>query len=342
MEGRLVNLTGKELEIIAQATLRKTGDIGLNHAKRNLIYIKKTIKDIEQEIINKPPQPAIIISAGPSLHRRKSLETIKQIDFQGHIVAVDGSLGHCLRNGVVPDYVVTVDPDPHRIIRWFGDTRLKDRPEDDYFRRQDLDPALNTDEVARNNELIELVNYYGYRIKVIISSSVSPEIAQRCLEANMDLYWWNPIYDDYDNPNSLTRKIYNINRVPCMVTGGNCGTSAWIFSHTILKSPLVFLVGMDFSYPPGTNVKNTQYYEILKDIFPDDPESGLIKIYNPFLEETWITDPAYYWYKQNFLEMAPKARCKTYNCTEGGILFGERVEFLKLSGILTVIKEMTL
>jgi hypothetical protein len=341
MKGKLVNLTEKELEIIARQTLRKTGDIGLNHAKRNLIYIKKTIKDIEQEIKNEPRAPAIVISAGPSLHRKKSLETIKEIGFQGHLVAVDGSLGHCLRNGLVPDYVITVDPDPHRIIRWFGDPRLKDRPEDDYFRRQDLDPVLNTDEVMRNNELIELVNYYGHGIKVIISTSVSPEIAQRCLEANMDLYWWNPIYDDYENPDSLTRKIYKLNRVPCMVTGGNCGSSAWIFSHTILKSPLVLLVGMDFSYPPETGVKNTQYYEILKDIFPNDPESGLIKMYNPFLDETWITDPAYYWYNHSFLEMAPKALCKTYNCTEGGILFGEGVKFKKLSESLIVINETT-
>jgi hypothetical protein len=342
MAERLINLTGEELNLIARATLKKTGEIGLNHAKRNLPFIQKTIRDLQKQIKNERSKPAVVISAGPSLHRKKSLETIKQIDFQGHLVAVDGSLGHCLRNGVVPDYVITVDPDPHRIIRWFGDPRIKDRPEDDYFRRQVLDPALNQDEVERNNELIELVNYYGSRIKVIISSSVSPEITLRCLEANMDLYWWNPVYDDYDNPDSLTRKIYKLNKVPCMVTGGNCGTSAWIFSHAIMKSPLVFLVGMDFSYPPGTEVKKTQYYEILKNIYPDDPESGLMKIYNPFLEETWITDPAYYWYNHNFLEMAPKAKCKTYNCTEGGILFGEGVEFVKLSDISTVINETIL
>ena len=337
MGGRQPNLSSKELEIISLATLRKTGDIGFEHAKSNAIYIKKTIKDLAQEIKNDPPKPALVISAGPSLHRKKSLEAIKQLDFPGHIVAVDGSLGHCLRNGVVPDYVVTVDPDPHRIIRWFGDTRLAERPEDDYFRRQDLDPALNTDEVARNNELIDLINSYGPQVKVVISSSVSPEIAQRCLEAQMALYWWNPIYDDFDNPDSLTRKIFELNRVPCMVTGGNCGTSAWVFSHTVLRSPLLFMVGMDFSYPPGTKVKNTQYYDVLKDIFPENPESGLIKIYNPFLQETLITDPAYYWYNQNFLEMAPKARCKTYNCTEGGILFGEGVEFIKLSEIPAVL-----
>lgn len=333
-------LTEKGLETIAQVTFRTTREIGFDHAQKNLIYIKKTIKDLEQEIQDKPQKPALLISAGPSLHRKKSLDAVKQLDFPGHIVAVDGSLGHCLRNGVVPEYVVTVDPDIHRIIRWFGDPRLAERPEDDYFRRQDLDPALNTDEVARNNELIELVNQYGPMIKVIISTSVSPEIAQRCLEANMELYWWNPIYDDFADPNSLTRKIHKLNGVPCMVTGGNVGTSAWVFSHTVLKSPQVFMLGMDFSYPPDTKVLNTQYYEFLKEIYPDNPESGLMKIYNPFLHETWITDPAYYWYNDCFLKMAPKARSKTYNCTEGGILFGDGVEFIKASEITSVIKEM--
>ena len=94
------------------------------------------------------------------------------------------------------------------------------------------------------------------------------------------------------------------------------------------------MVGMDFSYPPGTNVRNTQYYEFLKELLPDNPEAGLIEVYNPYVKETWLTDPAYYWYSQNFLEMAPQASCKTYNCTEGGILFGDGVEFIGLSEAL--------
>ena len=48
---------------------------------------------------------------------------------------------YCLRNGVVPDLVVTVDPHAQRMIRWFGQPDLTDAElaEDDYFRRQDLD-----------------------------------------------------------------------------------------------------------------------------------------------------------------------------------------------------------
>ncbi len=334
-------LNEQELKLISDATFRKTADIGFKHAKENLPYIKKTIRAIEKEFGCKTLKPALLISAGPSLHRKKSIETIKKSGFNGYIITVDGSLGHCLRNGLVPDFVVTVDPEnpySHRIIRWFGDPRLKERPKDDYFQRQDLDPALNKDEEARNEELLRLVDHYGHRIKVIISTSVSPEITRRCLDAGMELFWWNPIYDDYEKEDSITKKLFELNKVPCMVTGGNIGSSAWVFSHTMLKSPVIVMVGMDFSYPPGTNVRNTQYYDILKEITSNDPELGLIEVYNPFLNETWITDPAYYWYQQSFLQMSLQAPVKTYNCTEGGILFGEGIQFCSLSQTLLDLK----
>lgn len=323
-------LNKKELELISKATLRKTGEIGLKHAKLNAPYIKQTIKDIGPVDI----KPALVISAGPSLHSRKSLEEIKNRNFKGHLIAVDGTLGHCLRNGIIPDYVVTVDPHLHRIIRWFGDPDLSKRPEDDYFRRQDLDPTLNKCEIERNDELIRLVNLHGKKIKVIISTSVSPEITERCLEAGCQLYWWNPLYDDFTSPGSYSKRIYKITKAPCMVTGGNCGTSAWVFAHAVLASPHIIMVGMDLSYPPGTTVDKTQYYDILRELFPDNPEYGLITVHNPYLKKSCFTDPAYYWYAQSFLQMAKIADCKTYNCTEGGILFGKGVVFAKLSKTL--------
>ena len=331
-------LNEKQLKLISDATLKKTGDIGLKHAKENAKYIKKTIRDLKRSVASNESKPSFLVSAGPSLHKRRSIHRIKQANFNGHIVAVDGSLGHCLRNGLVPDFVITVDPDPHRIIRWFGDPKLAERPQDDYFRRQDLDPALNRDEVERNIEMIGLLNRYGSKINVIISTSVSPEIAVRCLDAGMELYWWNPLYDDFEDHESYSYRIYQITGAPCMVTGGNCGTSAWAFSHSILKSPDVIMVGMDFSYPPGTNIVNTQYYEHLLEIMPENPEDGILKVYNPYLGETWLTDPAYYWYNHNFREMAKIAPCRTFNCTEGGILFGENIEFCSLDEALSKIR----
>lgn len=324
----------RELELISKATFLKTKDVGLRHAKGNLPYIKTTIADLRRGLAGKNGRPSIVVSAGPSLHKKKSLEAIKKHGFNGDIIAVDGSLAHCLRNGIVPDYVVTLDPHPHRIMRWFGDPKINERPKEDYFQRQDLDPVLNKDHIRKNKESMMLVNKYGKDIKVVISTSVCPEIPARCLEAGMKLFWWNPIYDDYDKPGSLTKKIYELTKAPCMVTGGNVGTAAWAFALAVLQSPDIILVGMDNAYPPGTNVINTQYYEFLKNIIPDDPAKGLIKVYNPYLKENWLTDAAYYWYNSVFLDMAAKSDAITYNCTEGGILFGRSVKFAGLAPTL--------
>lgn len=308
--------------------------MGLNNARENSPYIRKTVLDLASKGTSRGNNSAIVISAGPSLHRRPVASSILASTYKGVIVAADGALGYCLRNGLVPHFVVTVDPHPTRIVRWFGDPALERREHDDYFRRQDLDPALNRDEMARNQELIEIVNRHGPKIKAIISTSAPSAVTKRCLEAGMELYWWNPIYDDYYEPNSYTRRVHELTKVPCMATGGNVGTSAWVFAHSALRCRTTALVGMDLGYPPETPVENTQYYKELAELFGERAREALIKVYNPYLKQTWYTDPAYYWYRQNLLAMVRQAHCQTFNCTEGGILFGKGIRFMPLMEFL--------
>jgi hypothetical protein len=312
-------------EKLSQGTYRKCIERGQEHAMGNRGFINKTIKDLGRELELEEKRAALVISGGPSLHKKQHISVLREEGFNGYIVAADGAMGHCLRNDIIPDFVLTVDPDPHRIIRWFGDPFLDDRPDDDYFRRQDIDPAHNADEVARNRETMALVNRFGPRIKLIISTSVTPQITRRALEAGMELYWWTPLYDDFEDADSRSKALCRELKVPCMTTGGNVGSSCWVFAQAILRSDPVLMVGMDFSYPPGTDVYNTQYYDVLKDLYPDAPHKGLIEVYNPVLEEVWVTDPAYYWYARNFREMMGAALGRTINCTEGGILFGDGV-----------------
>ncbi|HZS12949.1 MAG TPA: 6-hydroxymethylpterin diphosphokinase MptE-like protein [Nitrospirales bacterium] len=319
-------LNQHELKLVAEATFRKTADIGFRHAQENVPYMKRSLLDV--------PRPAgkgrsaIAMSAGPSLHRRRTIERIKASSYcgVGTLVVADGALGYCLRHGVVPDYVVTVDPHPSWIIRWFGDPELKSRPDDDYFRRQDLDPALNTREIERNEELIELVNRYGPQINVIIATCVAPNVTRRCLDAGMPLYWWNPICDDYDDPHGHTRKLHALTGMPCMVTGGNCGASAWIFANGILEGDPVALVGMDLGYAPGTALRRTQYYhELIKFYSEEQLEAEYVQLHNPHLNETWFTDPTYYWYRQCLMDVVAQSGWTLINCTEGGTVFGDGV-----------------
>jgi hypothetical protein len=331
-----VTTVGQRLaDLIGRATFAKTAPVGVKNAERNLPYIEKSVADIAAPLgSGRASESALVISAGPSLHHRRSVATVRESGYKGTCIAVDGSLGHCLRNGVVPDYVITLDPHAERILRWFGNPHLATRVEDDYFRRQDLDPAFHHREHELNLELIELVNRHGPDLKLVVATCVDPAVAERCLDAGMELYWWNPIYDDYDDPQSITRQVFDLTGVPCMVTGGNCGTAAWVFAHAILGKRHVGLAGMDLGYRPGTPLLNTQYFYELREILGDKVSDAYIPVHNPYVDEEWFTDPTYYWYRSCFLSLVRDAPCTTYNCTEGGTVFGEGVHVRPLSDFL--------
>jgi len=321
-------LSQQELDALAAATYRKTADIGFAHAEKNLPFIMKTVADVP---VDDGFPAAIVVSGGPTIHLRDPIGKLKKHGFNGAIVSCDGALGNCLRNDIIPNYVVCVDPHPHRIVRWFGDTKIDQRPPDDYYKNQDLDETVARDNRRANTELIKLVNRHGKKIKAILATSVSPDITERCLEAGMEIYWWNPIYDDYHDPKSLTSRLYDMNKAPCLVTGGNVGASSFSFAYAVLRKKVIGLLGMDFSYAPGTPLIRTQYYDVIsemKELYPN-PEDAYIKIYNPHLDETWFTDPAYYWYRTCFLKLIDAIDDDTavHNCSEGGILFGEKVHF---------------
>lgn len=329
------SLAKKIVSVMPELTVRRSAALALGNARLNLPYIDRTIADLPLALSKTDNDSAIVIAAGPSLHRKDPAPQIKKSHYRGEVVCTDGGLGYCLRNGVIPEYVVTLDPHPTRICRWFGDPDFDlQQNGDDYFRRQDLDPHLNTDEQKRNGELVDLVNQHGPRIRAAICTSVSPRVARRCLQAGMQLYWWNPILDNFEKQDSMTRKLYRSNGVPCMVSGGNSGTAAWVLGHTVLSKHEVVLVGMDLSYPPGTPLEKTQYYKELQELFGERVSDAFIKVYNPYLKETWYADPAYYWYRQSLLQMARQAACVTYNCTEGGTVFGKGIKFISLKDFL--------
>ena len=328
------SLAKELLKYIPEVTLRRSAKEGLANARENLPYIQHTIAELDPSRTGHTTDVAMVMAAGPSLHRKEPAKLLIKHQFSGPLIVADSSIGYCLRNGLVPNYVVIVDPHPTRIVRWFGDTELERRAQDEYFLRQEMDPAMHRDGLSWNRQLIELVNRYGPKMKAIISTSASAAVRQRCLESGMEMYWWNPMYDDYELPDSLSRRVYELTKVPCMVTGGNVGTSAWVFAAGVLRAKRVALTGMDLSYPPGNPLKNTQYYTELVELFGERVEDAYITVYNPHLRETWYTDPTYYWYRQGFLELAVQAPCTTYNCTEGGILFGNGIKFMKLERFL--------
>lgn len=317
---------------LASATFERVAELGLANAELNGVRVRHSLLDLADGPLGSS-ESAVVIGAGPSLSRRQSVERLARSGFGGTIVATDGALGAALRGGVVPHVVVSVDPHPARIVRWFGDPALVAPPADDYFRRQEMDPPHASDELGANAALVALVDAQGPRIRAALATSVAPAVADRCEKAGMTLFWWNPLYDDYERPESVSRRLHEANGLPCLNGGGNVGTSAWVIAHAVLRKRRVALLGFDLSYPPEQPPSRTQYYPELRELLGDRFEEAFIHLENPD-GEVWFCDPAYYWFRQVFLEMAKEADCETVNCTEGGLLFGPGIARASLEGFV--------
>lgn len=294
-------------------------DTVLANSIANVPHIVNTIRAVKPST-----SPCLIVSAGPSLYREGILPRIHG-KFGGTIVATDGAYLQCLKAGVVPDYVVTLDPHPTRVVRWFGDPELeKNLNGDDYFSRQDLDISFRENAKEENEKNIQLVN--RYKAPLIISSTCAQNVVKRT--ALHERYWFAPLVDDPDSATSLTRQIISETSLPALNTGGTVGTAAWVFARSILKSGNIALVGMDFGYYADTPLKQTQSWHMLggnPEMYPS--------LVNPDAV-TFYTDPTYYWYRENFFSLLHGNDATVTNCSGGGIFFGPLVHWTKLEAWL--------
>jgi hypothetical protein len=325
-----------------QLTLDRIGGLALENARANAAEARAgasilALRDTELA----DGDAALVIAAGPSLHRQDTARQIKEGGFRGTLIATESAMAWCLRNDIVPHLVVTVDPHPDRIVRWFGDPALDEAAlaRDDYFARQDMDPKFRFNQLKVNRELLTLVDRHGPAMRIAVASSASQAVVRRCSQAGIPVHWWNPLFDDYDQPDSLSRSLRVLNGKPCINAGGNVGTACWVFAHAVLGKRKIGILGMDLSYYDETSYQETQYYNELRELLGEERlGEAFIHIENPYLNRRFFTDPAYYWYKTVFLEMAEQAAAggvRTFNCTGGGILFGSGVQFVPFSEFVT-------
>ncbi len=298
----------------------------------NARHIGKKVSDLAHPEGDKR-NSAIIVSAGPSLHYNDSLSMLASSGYKGTVIAIDGSYVKCLKAGVVPDYVITLDPHPTRIVRWFGDPDFEKNMEgDDYFSRQDLDIDFRENSLRQNRENIELINEFASESKLIIASTAPANLVSRVQQAGLDMYWWMPLVDDPDSEASLTREIYRLTKLPAINTGGNVGTAAWVFAQFWLKIKNIAVIGMDLGYRQDLPYRMTQGYpELVQMLGEENVTSDLFPVIeNPDTGEICYTDPTYCWYRNNTLDLIANSGATLYNCTGGGILFGDGVVTLSL------------
>lgn len=318
---------------MAALTDERNAPSAIENAARNLNFLDhgKSIAVLRGADFGKSDR-AIVIAAGPSMHRVNPFPALDAAHYDGAVIATDSAILRCLRHGIVPDLIVTLDPHDPSIVRWFGDPELDARAlEDDYFRRQDMDDLFH-DEVRTNKELLELLNQYGPRMRIALSTSAGEKVVRRVMDCGMQIYWFNPMIDDPELPQSRSRRLFESNGLPLVNCGGNVGTACWMIADAVLQRSHVAVAGMDFSYYAGTPYINTQYYrEALEIVGEEELDALFVRIFNPHVGAWFYTDPAYLWFRDVFLDLARDADCITYNCTGGGILFGDRVRFVSVA-----------
>jgi len=323
--------------------ISRISDIGLDwhqndilrNSEKNARYIDKTINDI------KPPDnanKAVVVSAGPSLHHTSTLTDLANSNFQGPIIAVDGAYIKCLKAGIIPDYLLTLDPHPTRLVRWFGDPEFEENiKNDDYFSRQDLDIDFRNNSIIQNNNNIQLVDDNAHKTKLIIASTAPENVVKRTLKAGFSLFWWIPLVDNPDSEESITRQLHKItNRTPALNTGGNVGTAAWVFARFWLGIEKVATIGLDFGYVGDYPYEMTQTYPELQSLLQvkDVPSEYFPRMLNPLTKQEYYTDPTYYWYRENLLDLISNSSTTLYNCTEGGVVFGDGIQCMRLTDFL--------
>ena len=330
------NIGLKLVDQMDQLTFDRIGEKSIKNIKYNQknLHYGQSISDLKGKI--GPFEDSIIIAAGPSIKRMDPISIILNNIFKGKIATTESGLYYCLKNNLIPDLIVTIDPHESRIIRWFGNPNLSEEElkNDDYYRRQDMDEAF-TNEIKVNEELIDLINSHCKGIPIALSTTSSKAVVDRVVSVGMDIYWFNPMLDDPSAKNSHTMAAHRLNKLPCINCGGNVGTAAWMILDEVLNAKRVALTGVDFSYYSNTSYVQTQYYNDAVAIFgKENLDEFFIKIHNPIIDKWFYTDPTYLWYRNAFLEMVKDASCKTYNCTNGGILFGDGISFIQLSEYL--------
>jgi hypothetical protein len=326
------NIGMKLVDQMDQLTFNRIGEKSIkniNYNQKNL-YHGQSISNLKDEIGKF--ENSIIIAAGPSIKREDPISTISKSDFKGKIVTTESGLYYCLKNNLIPDLIVTIDPHESRIVRWFGNPNLSEEEleNDDYYRRQDMDEAF-ANEKKVNEDLINLIDKNCKGVPIALSTASSKAVVDRVVSVGMDIYWFNPMLDDPDIKNSHTMAAHLLNKLPCINCGGNVGTAAWMILDEVLKSKRIALTGVDFSYYNDTSYVQTQYYNDALAIFGEENlDDFFIKVHNPYLNKEFFTDPAYLWYKNIFLELVKDGSSETYNCTNGGIVFGDGISFINL------------
>jgi hypothetical protein len=285
------------------------------------IWNETSAKDLMKNTSEYENSSAIVIGRGPAINKFQHLKLLAESNYHGNIICCDGKLADALKAGVTPTkfpkfYVTTIDPYPE-------------------IRKHYDDP---------------LIDEYGSQIKGIFTVLTNPNAVQRARESGIKIHWLHSLFDYNEGKKSfnqisalMVRAKNHVNGLPAIQTGGNVGTSSWFIGWKILKCSTIALIGINHGWEEDdsweTILSHGNNYDISKGIDRSSPAFDKLfkKIYNPDFNCNCILDPLFQFYSMAFKEFISRSPdwLTTINATEGGSIFGEKIQCMKFKEFLS-------
>ncbi len=293
---------------VQQNTCSILGPLWMDNFAQNIPQVRagKSIGDLPKC----EGHSALVIGAGPSVEKRKHLDLLASSGYKGIIFSTDRMLIPCLKKGVIPNYVVSVDGNGELIQKFFDDPIVKE---------------------------------YGKEVKVCATTTVHPNTIKRINDAGIKIYWFHGMLDSLTAIDSLTYWINKMAPKTIISCGGNCGTTSIVLAYYLKCNPIGF-IGMDFGYLEDARMEDTSYYHQIKEVAQSNSAlmSAYVKVKHPFFNTVALTDLVFLRYRDAFLKAIEWTKHKQYrviNMTEGGIIFGLGVEYMWFKDFLKQYKE---
>jgi hypothetical protein len=309
---RDISLEQSPSEILTGATRENLAKLWMKNFAENMQMILATGK-ISQ--IPKAKKPVLIVGAGPSVQAKGHLGILfdwlmkdSKNRAKIEIIATDRMLIPLINKGIAPEYAITVDGNREKIIKWYDD------------------PVVHA----------------GTLRGVILSNTVAPNVAQLMMQKNIDIFWFTAMLDSFQLPTNVTRLIFYMTDAAAVNCGGNAGTAGWAVAN-YLDATQVGLIGLDFGYLEGTPLEQTAYYAQLEQVIKSNPfamNGFYFEDFNPDFGVKCYSDVMFKHYKAGFLEMLTLSKTPTFNCTEGGILYGTGIRGIKFEEWLNSLPEL--
>ena len=293
---------------------RNTPDFLNGDSVKKLSVFKNGKESIKK---HRPSRSAIVVGAGPSVKKNNHLEILANSNYNGAIVCTDRMLISCLKSGVTPKkfpkfYVLTIEP-------------------------KDVTSKYYNDKIVQK---------YSKGISVALSTCTRHETVEVCKKNRLKIFWFHPLIDDFRKTGSINKIMNMMSKsdknprgLSGMQTGGNVGSSGWVFSWAILGCSPISLIGLDLGHPAETPLESTRHYPEYLRIFKNNKSQAskyFKKITNTDLKVKVLSDPIFDFYREAFLDLVTRTPkwTKTINATEGGSIFGKGIKNMKLKDVL--------